>query len=317
MKNIKVSFIIPLYNESEVFARLVERMNNLISKINESCEVILVDDGSHDSTPSLIHQLSTQDARYQSIILSRNFGQQNAISAGLDHARGDFIMFLDADLQDPPELYFDFMNKINEGYDVVYGIRKNRKESFIKRVCYNIFYALLNRVSNYPIPMDSGDFGLITRRVAMAINLNREESRFLRGIRSWVGFKQTGLAYERMERQAGVPKYTLRKLFKLAADGIFNFTTLPIKLLTALGTVSIISSLVYFVITLVKKYFFGQVPIGFTALIFLIIFFGGLQMFFMGIIGEYIQRIFFQVKNRPLYIIKYHIKDGEQEFKHY
>lgn len=224
-------------------------------------------------------------------------------------------MFLDADLQDPPELYFEFMQKINEGYDVVYGIRKKRKENFIKRISYNLFYKLLNRISNFPIPKDSGDFGIITRPVADAMNMHREDSRFLRGVRSWVGFKQFGLVYERQERKAGVPKYTFRKLLKLATDGIFNFTTLPITILITLGSISIISSLVYFTITLARKYFYEDVPIGFTALLFTIIFFGGLQLFFIGVIGEYIQRIFFQVKNRPLYVIKKRIIDGYEQNK--
>ncbi len=315
MKTPEVSFIIPLYNEAEVFSELVARIDKLLLSIEKLCEVILVDDGSIDNTPFLINELVHRDSRYQGLFLSRNFGQQNSISAGLDFARGNFIMFLDADLQDPPELYFEFMQKINEGYNVVYGIRKNRKENFIKRISYNLFYKLLNRISNFPIPKDSGDFGMITRQVADAMNMHREDSRFLRGVRSWVGFRQFGLVYERQERKAGVPKYTFRKLLKLATDGIFNFTTLPITILITLGSISIISSFIYFTITLVQKYFYDDVPIGFTALLFAIIFFGGLQLFFIGVIGEYIQRIFFQVKNRPLYIIKKRIIDGHEQNK--
>lgn len=315
MNSPEVSFIIPLYNESEVIYELVERMNKLLLGVKKQCEVILVDDGSTDNTPLIIYELANRDSRYQGIFLSRNFGQQNAISAGLDFARGDFIMFLDADLQDPPELYFKFMQRIEEGHDVVYGIRKKRKENLIKRICYNSFYKILNRISNFPIPKDSGDFGIITRSVADAMNMHREDSRFLRGVRSWVGFKQCGLEYERQERRAGAPKYTLRKLLKLATDGIFNFTTLPITILFTLGSVSIISSLVYFTITLIRKYFYEEVPIGFTALLFTIIFFGGLQLIFIGVIGEYIQRIFFQVKNRPLYVIKNRIIDGCEQKK--
>lgn len=315
MNKLEVSFIILIYNESEVFSELIKRMNILLLSIDKPCEVILVDDGSADDTPFLINEIAKQDSRYQGLFLSRNFGQQNAISAGLDFARGNFIMFLDADLQDPPELYFEFMQKIDEGYDVVYGIRKKRKENFIKRISYNLFYRLLNRISNFPIPKDSGDFGIITRPVADAMNMYREDSRFLRGVRSWVGFKQFGLAYERQERKAGVPKYTFRKLLKLATDGIFNFTTLPITILITLGSISMISSLIYLTITLVRKYFYEDVPIGFTALLFTIIFFGGLQLFFIGVIGEYIQRIFFQVKNRPFYVTKNRIIDGCEQNK--
>lgn len=308
-----VSFVIPLYNEAEVFAELIERLDAIAAKLNCTCEVVLVDDGSHDNTPFFMEEVQRKNPMYQCIFLSRNFGQQVAISAGLDFARGEYIMFLDADLQDPPELYFDFMEKIKEGYDVVYGVRTNRKEGKLKRLSYNLFYRILNRISNFPIPKDSGDFALISRRVASAMNQHREDSRFLRGIRSWVGFKQIGVPYERMERQAGVTKYTLRKLIKLATDGIFNFTTLPITILIVLGTLCIASSLVYFVITAVRKFYFHDVPAGFTALLFTIILFGGLQLFFIGVIGEYIQRIFIQVKHRPLYHIKKTIIDGKVE----
>jgi glycosyltransferase involved in cell wall biosynthesis len=313
MNKPKVSFVIPLYNESEVFSELISRLDNIAEKLDNNCEVVLVDDGSSDNTQFFMEELKSKSSIYQCIFLSRNFGQQMAISAGLDFARGEYIMFLDADLQDPPEMYFELMEKIKEGNDVVYGIRTNRKEGILKRFSYNLFYKILNNISNFPIPKDSGDFALISRRVALAMNQHREDSRFLRGIRSWVGFKQLGIPYERMERQAGVTKYTLRKLIKLAADGIFNFTTLPIAVLITLGSICIGSSLFYFVLTAVRKYFYHDVPTGFTALLFTIILFGGLQLFFIGIIGEYIQRIFFQVKNRPLYHIKKRIIDGELE----
>jgi dolichol-phosphate mannosyltransferase len=287
-------------------------MDNMLLKIKDTCEVVLIDDGSKDSTPFFMKEISIKDSKYQSIFLSRNFGQQNAISAGLDFARGEFIMFLDADLQDPPELYFEFIKKINEGYDVVYGIRKNRKEGFFKRSSYSLFYKILNSVSNFPIPKDTGDFGIITRQVAIAMNTYKEDGRFLRGVRSWVGFKQIGINYDRNERLAGIPKYTFSKLLKLATNGIFNFTTLPITGLIFLGLISIISSFIYLLATIFRKYYYNDVPTGFTAIIFIVIFFGGLQLFFFGIIGEYIQRIFFQVKNRPLYIIKNSIINGNE-----
>ncbi len=308
----EVSFIIPAYNESEVFPELVDRMNTLIDRIDKKSEVILIDDGSNDNTAFLMEELALKDPRYQCLFLSRNFGHQKALSAGLDFARGEYIMLLDADLQDPPEVYFNFIEKVEEGYDVVYGVRQNRKEGWIKRGFYNAFYTLLNKISNYPIPRDSGDFGMITRKVVEAINRNREESRFLRGLRSWVGFRQVGVTYERMERAAGVPKYTVKKLLKLALDGIFNFTTIPIKLLTISGSICIFSSLVYFVITVIRKYLYHDVPTGFTAILFTVILFGGFQLLSLGIIGEYIQRIFFQVKQRPLYFIRKKIVNGEE-----
>lgn len=310
MKNPEVSFIIPIYNELEVFSLLIDRMDALVSKIKETCEVVLVDDGSIDGTSFLMESLAIKDSKYQCIFLSRNFGQQKALGAGLDFARGEYIMLLDADLQDPPELFFEFLQRIRQGYDVVYGIRKGRKEGLIKRGSYNFFYKLLNRLSNYPIPKDAGDFGMITSRVAKAINLNREENRFLRGIRSWVGFNQIGFEYERQGRVAGYAKYTLNKLIRLGLDGIFNFTTIPIKVLTLFGVLCITTSGIYFVVTLVRKYFYHDVPTGFTALLFVVILFGGFQFLSLGIIGEYIQRIFFQVKQRPLYLVKKKIVNG-------
>lgn len=315
MVNPEVSFIIPMYNEEEVFPILIDRMNALIAQMQETCEVVLIDDGSNDQTSLLMEALAMRDTKYQCIFLSRNFGHQKALGAGLDFSRGEYIMFLDADLQDPPELYFKFLKRIKEGYDVVYGIREGRKEGFIKRASYNLFYRLLNRMSNYPIPKDSGDFGMITSQVAKAINLNREESRFLRGIRSWVGFNQIGVQYERQGRAAGNPKYLFSQLMKLALDGIFNFTTIPIKVLSIFGILCITASGLYFLVTLVRKYFYHDVPTGFTALLFVVILFGGFQFLSLGILGEYIQRIFFQVKQRPLYLIKKKIINGLKTYE--
>ena len=308
----KISFVIPVYNEEEVFDLLVQRLNELISKIKSPCEVVLVDDGSVDSTPALIEDIAIKNFNYQAIFLTRNFGHQRALSAGLEHARGEVMMILDGDLQDPPELFFEFYEHIKNGYDVVYGVRRERKESTIKRFAYNTFYRILNKISNYPIPKDSGDFGMVTRRVVDNMNKMREESRFLRGIRSWVGYRQIGVPYERKERAAGTPKYSFKMLFKLAYDGIFNFSVFPIKVLTYLGVVCISTSLIYFLLTLVKRLFYESVPSGFTALLFMILLFGGVQLLSIGIIGEYVQRIFFQVKNRPLYLIKKKIINGDK-----
>lgn len=315
LKNPEFSFIIPIYNEVEVLQMLIERIDSLIKRINGLCEVVIVDDGSTDNTSFLLEELALKDEKYQCVFLSRNFGHQRALTAGLELARGEYIMILDADLQDPPELFFDFFEKIKEGNDVVYGIRKNRKESFIKRFFYNAFYRLLNKISNYPIPKDSGDFCLMTRRVVRAMMRNQEESRFLRGIRSWVGFKQIGIPYERNKRAAGITKYSFRKLFQLAYDGIFNFTTFPIKMLTISGVICILTSFLYFLITVIRKYVYDDVPQGFTAILFVVILFGGVQLLSLGVIGEYIQRIFFQVKKRPLYIISKKIIDGKEVYE--
>ena len=310
-----ISFVIPLYNEAEVFATLVERMNTLTATVEEACEVILVDDGSSDSTRFLMEEVALSNPTYQCILLSRNFGHQNALTAGLDAARGAYVMVLDADLQDPPELFFPFYEKLQEGYDVVYGVRQQRKENIIKRTAYDLFYKVLSRMADYPIPRDSGDFCLMSRRVVRAICMHREESRFIRGLRNWVGFRQIGLPYERQARAAGEPKYTFSKLFQLASDGIFNFSRLPIKLLTYAGVFCITLSSVYALITLVRKYYFDDVPTGFTALIILITLFGGFQFVSMGILGEYLYRAFFQVKSRPIYIIEKKISNQETHYE--
>ncbi len=307
MPNINV--VIPMYNEEAVFAQLVDRLDKLLSNSSFSIEVILVDDGSTDQTPVLMRQLSLKDSRYKSIILSRNFGHQNALSAGLNEVEAEQAVFIiDADLQDPPELLDEFMSYREKGYDVVYAVRENRKENLFKRAAYRAFYRIMDKMSYIKIPIDSGDFSLISRRVVDTLNDMPEESRFLRGMRSWIGFRQIGLPYNRAERQAGESKYSLTKLFKLAFDGIFNFSEIPIKIITTSGLLVILSALAYLTYVVIKKVIFGNVPEGFTGLLFVTILFGGIQLVSLGLIGEYVLRIFFQVKNRPLYIIKERIR---------
>lgn len=310
----QLSLVIPLYNESEVLPVLIPRLNELVGKIPLLTEIILVDDGSKDATGVLMADLAISDVKYQCIFLSRNYGHQRALRAGLEAARGEYVMLLDADLQDPPELFFDFFEKIKQGYEVVYGVRKNRKESALKVFAYNSFYRVLTRISNYPIPKDSGDFCLMTRRVVNAMLKVNEESPYLRGIRSWVGFRQAGVEYERSARAAGSSKYSVVKLFNLAYDGIFSFSIFPLKFVSIVGITCIISSLVYLAVTIVRKYFVEDVPLGFTALLFVIILFGGVQLLSIGILGEYIHRIFFQVKGRPLYFINKKIVDGKEHY---
>ena len=275
-------------------------------------EVVLVDDGSSDSTAEICNQIALSDERYQCLFLSRNYGHQIALSAGISVASGtEALMILDGDLQDPPELFFEFYKYLSKGYDVIYGIRKKRKENFFKKSAYFIFYRLLKRISSIDIPLDSGDFSLISRRVANVLNKMPEESRYIRGMRSWIGFKQIGVDYEREERVAGKSKYSLSLLINLAYNGIFNFSEIPIKFITKLGIFSVLISLIYFISVLIKKFLNIEVPVGFTGLLFVIILFGGVQLISLGIIGEYIVRIFFQVKNRPLFIIKNRIKSRE------
>ena len=275
-------------------------------------EVVLIDDGSRDNTPTLMRQLALLDPRYHCVFLSRNYGHQLALTAGLAAARGSEALFIiDGDLQDPPELLPEFYKKLQEGYDVVYAVRRKRKENFIKRTGYFLFYRTLKSISYVDIPLDSGDFSLISRRVADIMNQMPEESRFLRGMRSWVGFKQTGYEYERSERVAGESKYSFKQLFGLAYNGIFNFSEFPIKFMTRTGMFSIGIALIYLFITLAKKLFFGDVIEGFTALLFVIILFSGVQLIALGIIGEYVLRIFFQSKGRPLFVVKEEIMEGK------
>lgn len=315
-KHPQVSIVVPLYNEAESFARLVSRLNGVMESFKEcSVEVVLVDDGSRDATPALMHELASSDKHYQAVFLARNYGHQLALSAGYASARGSIaVMAIDGDLQDPPELLGTFYAKMKEGYDVVYGIRKNRKENFLKKSAYHFFYVMLKKISTIDIPIDSGDFSLISRRVVNVMNKMPEEDRYLRGMRSWVGFKQTGIEYDRDKRMEGETKYSLRKLIQLAYMGIFNFSEFPVKLIKRIGYLSIIVAFGYFVYAVVRKYIYHvDTPSGFVGLLFAIVLFGGLSLISIGLLGEYIIRIFFQVKGRPLFIIREKIVEGDRK----
>ncbi|ODS78352.1 MAG: glycosyl transferase, partial [Cytophagaceae bacterium SCN 52-12] len=284
MKNPQISIVAPLYNESETFPHLVERLNRLMDNSPFSIEVVLIDDGSRDGTPDMMRQVALADKRYHCIFLSRNHGHQLALSAGMSAALGSEALFIiDGDLQDPPELLPEFYGLLKQGNDVVYAVRQKRKEGFIKKTGYYLFYRLLKSISYIDIPLDSGDFALVSRRVIDIMNKMPEESRYLRGIRSWIGFRQVGYPYERDERAAGESKYSFKQLFRLAYNGIFNFSEFPIKFMTNIGGISILIALIYFIIVLIKKIFFTQVIEGFTSLLFVIILFSGVQLFALGV----------------------------------
>lgn len=309
-----ISIVVPLKNEEEVFQALTDRLNQLADSFHKKIEVILVDDGSSDSTPQLMRGLALKNERFQSVILSRNFGHQIALSAGLKQTNAtEAVFIIDADLQDPPELLEQFYQLYEEGYDVVYAIRKNRKEGFFKKLAYATFYRIMDKISYVRIPLDTGDFSLISARMAKLLNEMPEESRYLRGMRSWLGFRQIGVEYDREQRKSGESKYSLKKLFQLAFNGIFNFSEFPIKLITNLGLLTILSSIGYLIYVIAKKLIYGNVPEGFTGLLFVLVLFGGIQMLSLGLIGEYVLRIFFQVKQRPLFVIKEKIKNKEIE----
>lgn len=310
----QLSFIIPLYNEAQVFHLLVERLDQLYAQLPCSAEFVLIDDGSRDATPVLMEDLALKDARFKAVFLSRNFGHQIAVSAGMAHVAGtEAVMILDGDLQDPPELALPFYEHIRQGYEVVYAVRKKRKENVIKRGAYWAFYRLLNAISSIDIPLDSGDFCMISRRVNDHIVAMPERSRFIRGMRTWVGFKQIGVEYEREARRAGEPKYNFKMLFRLAYDGVFNFSEVPLRVITKLGVATVLISLIYLSTVIVLKILGFPIPQGFITLVFAISLFSGVQLVSLGIIGEYLSRIYTQVKERPLFIVRQVIAGQQQQ----
>jgi dolichol-phosphate mannosyltransferase len=309
----ELSFVIPLYNEEANFDQLTSRLNAMMDELKPlTCEVVLVNDGSRDKTPLLMNNLALKDSRYQCVFLSRNHGHQLALTAGLSCARGTkAAMILDGDLQDPPELVHDFLKAMDEGFDVVYGVRKKRKESAIKKFSYWAYYRLMNSISKIDLPLDSGDFGMISRKALNYLNAMPEQNRYIRGMRTWIGFKQKGIEYERSARFAGETKYSWKKLFELAYSGIFNFSSFPVKFITRMGVLTMLIASAYFIYVLIDKIYFDNVPQGFTALIFSIIMFSGVQLISLGIIGEYVLRIYQQSQGRPLFIIDKVIVDNQ------
>jgi polyisoprenyl-phosphate glycosyltransferase len=300
----ELSVVIPAYNEEENLPTLYARLRAALDPLGISYEIIFVNDGSRDRTLPMLQQLATDDPRVVAIDLARNFGHQVAISAGLDHTRGRAVIIMDGDLQDPPEVLPEFITKWREGHDVVYAIREQRKEGPIKRVAYNLFYRTLKRVASIDIPLDAGDFCIMDRRVVNLLNAMPERNRFVRGIRSWVGLDQIGLAYERHARYAGRPKYTLTRLIYLALDGLISFSYIPLRLISLAGLgVSLMSILIAILYT-IQKLTVGLSPPGFATLVVAIFFLSGIQMITIGVIGEYVGRIFEEVKGRPLYVTR-------------
>src|SRR3990167_8487919 len=240
----KYSVILPVYNEQGNLNSLYKRVTKVLVDLKKEYEVIFIKDGSHDKTKDILEDLHKKSNNIKIINFSRNFGHQTAVTAGLDFASGGQVAILDADLQDPPEILPKFFAKLDEGYDTVYAVRKKRKEGVIKKIAYDLFYRILRSISSTDIPLDSGDFCVMNRKVVEAINSLPERNRFIRGIRSWVGFKQIGIEYERAFRHAGESKYTVRKLFKLAFDGIFSFSYVPLQFMFLLGSIAIAFSIV-------------------------------------------------------------------------
>lgn len=299
-----LSVVVPIFNEQENLPALYSRLTGALDKVGSVYEIIFVDDGSRDSSVRFLHAVAAQDPRVVVVELARNFGHQVAISAGLDHSRGDAVIVMDGDLQDPPEVLSQFIDKWREGYDVVYAIREQRKESWPKRAAYAGFYRLVRRVANVEIPLDAGDFCIMDRRVVDTIVSMPERNRFVRGIRSWVGYKQVGLAYERHARNAGKPKYTFSRLIYLALDGLISFSYIPLRLITFLGFSVSLLSIFLAVFYAIKKMTSGLNPPGFATTVVAIFFLAGIQLITIGVIGEYVGRIFEEVKQRPLYVTR-------------
>jgi len=300
---LKISIVIPIFNEAENIAELLSRLALSLGSLSDY-EILLVDDGSTDHSGPLIVRYCEQDNRIKLISFSRNFGHQIAISAGMKHATGDALIVMDGDLQDPPEVLPQFIAKWQEGYEVVYAIRQKRKENIFKRILYRIFYRVLSKLSPFHIPLDSGDFGIVDRKIYSILNAFPERNKFIRGLRAWTGYRQIGIAYERAARLKGTPKFTFRKLVKLAYDGLLSFSDVPLKLASWLGFLFVLVSVVSIMILIVMKLYSDRINLqGWTSTIIVILFIGGLQLLLLGIFGEYISRIFDEVKQRPEFIV--------------
>jgi glycosyltransferase involved in cell wall biosynthesis len=300
----RLSVAIPVHNEEVVLSELLRRLRAVLDSLpGGPHEMLFVDDGSIDRTFDILAEAGQEDSRIVALSLSRNFGHQAAITAALDHVTGDATLVMDGDLQDVPEAIPEFVEKYKQGFDVVYAQRVRRKEPLMLRICYFVFYRLMARLSDIRLPLDSGDFGLISRRVVDQLRKMPEHHRYLRGMRSWVGFRQTGLLVERAKRHSGRSKYSLLGLMKLAFDGIFAFSIVPIRAAALVGAFVMMLSSLYVLYSLYAKLFLQKSPQGFTALIVAVTFLSGIMLFFLGVIGEYVGRIYEETKARPQYII--------------
>ncbi len=301
-KNIKLSVVVPMYFEEEVANECHARLSKAV--VDYDYEIIYVNDGSTDKTLPILKEIAKANNRVKILSFSRNFGHQAAVTAGVKNASGDCIAIIDADLQDPPELIPDMIDIWKQGYEVVYAKRKKRKgESFFKRVTAKAFYRILSTLTDTDIPNDTGDFRLIDRKVADAFNAMNEHSRFIRGMVAWLGFKQTPIEYVRDERYAGETKYPLRKMLKLAFDGIMSFSVKPIKMVTNLGAVTLLFSLGIIVYVLISKFTGNAVSAGWASTMIVITMLSGVQLLSLGVVGGYISRIYEESRNRPIYLI--------------
>ncbi|HYF84151.1 MAG TPA: glycosyltransferase family 2 protein [Clostridia bacterium] len=310
-----ISIVVPMYYEEKVAEECYKRLKSVMDGCGYEYELVFVNDGSRDGTPDILERIAVNDRNVKVLGFSRNFGHQVAVTAGIDKARGNAIIIIDADLQDPPELIPEMLKLWEQGYEVVYAKRKRRKgESLFKRTTARIFYIVLDKLSDTRIPLDTGDFRLIDAKVADELRRMREKNRFLRGMVSWIGFKQTPIEYEREERFAGETKYPLKKMVKLALDGIISFSSKPLKLSQYLGFFAVVCAMVIFIYSLVYRLVGGKnLVTGWASIMTTVAFLGGVQLISIGILGEYIGRMYEESKGRPLYIIEKEINFDDEE----
>ena len=299
------SVIAPIFNESGNIPELIQRVTAVLDSTNETWELILVDDGSTDDSADLIRKFADDDNRVKPVIFARNFGHQLAVTAGLDYSLGDAVVIIDSDLQDPPEVMIDLIARWKDGYQVVYAVREEREgESWFKLFTASLFYRLISNITDVKIPLDAGDFRLLDRKVVNVLNQMRERHRFLRGMSSWVGFRQTGVPYRRAARQVGETKYPFRKMFRLAINAVTSFSYFPLQLATYIGFIAAGLSILAIPVVAAIRLWGTQTPLlGQATTLIAVLFLGGAQLISLGILGEYIGRLYDEAKGRPLYIV--------------
>ncbi|MBK6434964.1 MAG: glycosyltransferase family 2 protein [Rhodanobacteraceae bacterium] len=296
--------MVPVFNESAVLSLLMPRLDAALATIAADVRVLFVDDGSTDATPQELARIANNDARVGVLRLARNFGKEAAMTAGLDHADADAVVIIDADLQDPPEVIREFWSQFELGADVAYGVRISRAgESWLKRITAATFYRLIDRMSDTPIPRDTGDFRLLSRRAVDALRQLRERHRFMKGLFGWVGFKQVAVRYHREPRAAGASKFNFWKLWNFALEGITSFSTVPLRIATWIGLMTALVAFIYGTVIIAKTLIYGEPVRGYPSLMSVMLFLGGTQLVALGIIGEYLGRMYEESKRRPLYLI--------------
>jgi len=299
-----ISIVAPIFNEAENIPELYRRIRDVLDSTGDPWELLMVDDGSTDGSTDLIREYHAQDPRVVPVIFARNFGHQIAVTAGLDYARGDAVVIIDSDLQDPPEVILDLLAKWREGYEVVYAVRAEREgETWFKTFTASLFYRLIYRITDVDIPLDTGDFRLLDRKVVEVLKTMRERHRFLRGMSVWVGFRQTGVTYKRAARYAGETKYPLRKMLKFAMDAITSFSYFPLQLAMYVGFISAGLSILAIPVVIVMRLAGSQAFFGQATTLIAVLFLGGVQLISLGILGEYVGRLYDEAKGRPLYIV--------------